>query len=152
MAMAALVAGATPAGADIGARGPDDPLFPLLRRPRRRERPGTWDPAPGLVSDAADLFGDSVYDRGAMTLQALRVEVGDGTFLRILRDWFAEHEYGNATTADFTALAQRDARRDLRRFFQKWLFTSGPVVTAAAASAAPQPAVAQLAAQRQRRR
>jgi aminopeptidase N len=114
--------------------------------------PRTWDPAPGLITDAADLFGNSVYDRGAMTLQALRVEVGDATFLRILRDWFAEHEYGNASTADFIALAQRDAHRDLRRFFEKWLFTRGPVVTAPAAAVAPQPAVAQLAARQHRRR
>jgi aminopeptidase N len=113
--------------------------------------PRTWDPAPGLITDPADLFGNSVYDRGAMTLQALRVEVGDSTFFHILRDWFAEHKYGNATTGDFIALAQRDSHRDLRAFFQKWLFTPGPVVAAPAASA-PQPAVAQLAAQGQRRR
>ena len=79
---------------------------------------------------AADLFSDSVYDRGAMTLQALRVEVGDATFFRILRDWFAQHRYGNATTADFIALAQRDSHRNLRGFFEMWLFTPGPVVTA----------------------
>ena len=72
---------------------------------------GTWDPAPGLLDDAADLFSNSVYDRGAMTLHALCVEVGDATFFRILRDWFAEHKYANATTADFIALAQRDSRR-----------------------------------------
>ena len=84
-----------------------------------------------------------------MTLQALRVEVGDATFFRILRDWFAQHKYGNATTADFIALAQRDSRRDLRGFFQKWLFTPGPVVTAPAA--APQPA-ARLGDRPQRRR
>ena len=54
-----------------------------------------WDPPPGRVPSAAELFSDSVYDRGAMTLQALRVEVGDATFFRILRDWFAQHRYGN---------------------------------------------------------
>ena len=114
--------------------------------------PRTWDPAPGLITDAADLFGNSVYDRGAMTLQALRVEVGDATFFRILRDWFAEHKYGNATTADFIALAQRDSHRNLHGFFQKWLFTPGQVETAPAGSAARQPAVAQLAAAEHRRR
>jgi aminopeptidase N len=113
--------------------------------------PGTWDPAPGLIKDPADLFSDSVYDRGAMTLQALRVEVGDATFFRILRDWFAEHMYANVTTADFIALAQRDSHRDLRGFFDKWLFTPGPVVTAPAAAAAPQPA-ARLGQRPQRRR
>ncbi|MGZ6644305.1 MAG: M1 family metallopeptidase [Solirubrobacteraceae bacterium] len=112
--------------------------------------PGTWDPAPGLVTDAAALFSDSVYDRGAMTLQALRVEVGDATFFRILRDWFAEHKYANATTPDFIALAQRDSHRDLHRFFAKWLYTPGQVERA---TAAPQPAAAQaLAAGGHRRR
>ena len=113
--------------------------------------PGTWDPAPGLVDDAADLFSDSVYDRGAMTLQALRVEVGDATFFRILRDWFAQHKYGNATTAEFIALAERDSGRDLRGFFQKWLFTPGPVVAAPVGAAARQPAGA-LAARPHHRR
>ena len=81
---------------------------------RRRERPRHLGPAPGRVPSAAELFSDSVYDRGAMTLQALRVEVGDATFFRILRDWFAQHRYGNATTADFIALAERDSHRNLR--------------------------------------
>jgi aminopeptidase N len=107
--------------------------------------PGTWDPAPGLVTDAAALFSDSVYDRGAMTLQALRVEVGDPTFFRILRDWFAQHRYGNATTADFIALAQRDSHRNLRAFFEKWLYTPGQVEQA---TAAPQPAATQALAAR----
>jgi len=113
--------------------------------------PGTWDPAPGLVDDAADLFSDSVYDRGAMTLQALRVEVGDATFFRVLRDWFAQHKYANATTAEFIALAERDSGRDLRGFFQKWLFTPGPVVAAPVGAAARQPAGA-LAARPHHRR
>jgi aminopeptidase N len=114
--------------------------------------PGTWDPAPGLITDPADLFSDSVYDRGAMTLQALRVEVGDATFLRILRDWYAQYRYGNATTADFIALAQRDSHRNLHGFFEKWLYTPGPVVTAQAAPAARQPAAAQALAARGHRR
>ena len=76
------------------------------------------------MPSAAELFSDSVYDRGAMTLQALRVEVGDATFFRILRDWFAQHRYGNATTAEFIALAERDSHRNLRGFFQHLARTS----------------------------
>jgi hypothetical protein len=89
-----------------------------------------WSPPPGRVPSPDQLFSDSVYDRGAMTLQALRVEVGDATFFRILRDWFAQHRYGNATTAEFIALAQRDARRDLGHFFYIWLYRDGRVGTA----------------------
>jgi aminopeptidase N len=94
--------------------------------------PAIWDPPPGRVPSAAQLFSDSVYDRGAMTLQALRVEVGDATFLRILRDWFARYRYRNATTADFISLAERDSHRDLDGFFRLWLFTPGRVGAAPA--------------------
>lgn len=52
-----------------------------------------------------------------------RVErVGNRTFLGILRDWAAQHRYGNATTAQFIALAERDSGMDLRQFFDMWLF------------------------------
>jgi aminopeptidase N len=114
---------------------------------------GTWDPPPGDPGEPANMFVNSIYDRGAMTLQALRVEVGDATFLRILRDWFAQHRYGNATTADFRALAERDSHRSLRGFFDKWLLQPGPVDTTSAATAARQPAaVAPLAGRTHKRR
>ena len=57
-----------------------------------------------------------------MTLQALREKVGDRVFFRILRDWAAQHRYGNGTTAQFIALAERDSGMDLRQFFDVWLF------------------------------
>jgi aminopeptidase N len=73
----------------------------------------------------AGLFGRAVYDRGAMTLQALRKKVGDQRFFAILRTWAAEHRHGNATTAEFVALAQRVSGQDLRHFFQVWLYDRG---------------------------
>jgi aminopeptidase N len=66
-----------------------------------------WNPPPGNPGDAQHLFDGTIYVRGAMTLQALREKVGDGAFFTILRQWFAEHKYGNATTQDFIALAER---------------------------------------------
>jgi aminopeptidase N len=83
-----------------------------------------WKPPPGDPGEKA-LFGASVYRRGAMTLQALRVTVGDEAFFAILRAWASEHRYGNATTADFVALAERVSGRNLRSLFQAWLFQSG---------------------------
>jgi aminopeptidase N len=84
-----------------------------------------WSPPSGAVADAADLFSNSVYVRGAMTLQALRGKVGDAPFFRILRRWYAEHRDGNVTTADFIALAQRESGQDLRAFFDAWLYQQG---------------------------
>ena len=71
------------------------------------------------------LFSTPVYDRGAMTLQALRRKVGDVTFFSILRTWYAEHRDGNVTTADFTSLAERISGQDLDHFFEVWLYEEG---------------------------
>ena len=71
------------------------------------------------------LFSTPVYDRGAMTLQALRQKVGDDTFFSILRSWYSEHRGGNVTTSDFTALAERISGQDLDHFFQAWLYEEG---------------------------
>jgi aminopeptidase N len=78
------------------------------------------DPGPG-----ENQFDDAVYDRGAMTLQALRATVGDAKFFTILRAWAALHRYGNATTAQFEALSEKISGKDLGSLFTTWLYTTG---------------------------
>jgi hypothetical protein len=70
-----------------------------------------------------DLFPQSVYVRGAMTLQALRLRVGDAVFFRVLRTYAARYRYGNASTADFIAVADAVSGQDLTPFFSAWLYT-----------------------------
>ena len=77
------------------------------------------DPGPDLV----DLFGGAVYERGAMTLQALRNRIGDEAFWTVLRTWVADHRHGNATTAELVALAEQVSGQDLGEFFEVWLET-----------------------------
>jgi aminopeptidase N len=84
-----------------------------------------WNPPAGDPGAAALLFSPSVYLRGGMTLQALRVKVGEAVFQRILRDWAAEHRHGSATTADFLALSERDSGLSLANFFDVWLYQPG---------------------------
>ncbi|GAA4579108.1 M1 family metallopeptidase [Micromonospora coerulea] len=80
-----------------------------------------WRTPPGRPG-VDDLFSESVYQRGAMTVHALRVAVGDAAFFRILRTWAAEWKDGNATTADFVALAERVSGRKLDTLFDAWLY------------------------------
>ncbi|HEU5471997.1 MAG TPA: M1 family metallopeptidase [Actinophytocola sp.] len=70
-------------------------------------------------------FHPAVYHRGAMTLQALRTAVGDEAFLQILQSWTATHRYGDATTAEFIALAEQVSGQQLDELFSTWLFTRG---------------------------
>jgi aminopeptidase N len=81
-----------------------------------------WARPPADLGGPEFLFTAPAYDRGAMTLQALRAKVGDRTFFRILRAWYAQNRNGNVTTADFVALAEKRSGRQLDRFFQVWLY------------------------------
>ena len=83
-----------------------------------------WRVAPARPK-ARELFHQATYVRGAMTLEGLRQIVGDDTFSRILRLWATDNRYGTVTTADFTALAERQSGRDLDAYFQDWLYTPG---------------------------
>jgi aminopeptidase N len=71
------------------------------------------------------MFHNRVYNGGAMVLQWMREKIGDEKFFRILRAWYAQHRYGNATTEQFTALAERIGGPDLGPFFQTWLYSPG---------------------------
>jgi aminopeptidase N len=81
-----------------------------------------WTPPPGSPGTPAFLFNGTIYYRGAMTLQALRAKVGDFAFFRVMRDWATQNRYGNATTPQFVALAERDSGVQLDRFFDIWLY------------------------------
>lgn len=86
---------------------------------------GFWNPPPALPEAPDELFVTSVYTRGAMALEALRLEVGTPTMLKILRDWASEHRYGSADTAEFTALAEQVSGHSLQPLFERWLFSAG---------------------------
>jgi aminopeptidase len=57
------------------------------------------DPGPGT------MFDDRVYKRGALTLHALRVHLGDEAFWSMMRTWVSDHEHGSVSTAEFVAHA-----------------------------------------------
>lgn len=70
---------------------------------------------------STEMFNPMVYLRGAVTLHALRKEVGDEAFFKTLRAWGEAFGGKNATTSDFVALASRVCDKDLKGFFQRWV-------------------------------
>ena len=76
---------------------------------------------PGNVSPD-DLFNSGVYWRGALTLHALRLRVGDEAFFAILRAYYDRFRYGNATIADFIAVSEEIAGQPLGELFDAWLY------------------------------
>jgi aminopeptidase N len=80
----------------------------------------------------ADLFDWAVYDRGGMTLAALRSRIGNVDFDHLLKAWTSGHRHGHGTTAQFEALASSISGQDLTSFFDAWLVqTVKPAATVA---------------------
>ena len=51
--------------------------------------------------------------------------MGDTVFFELLRDWYRKNRYGNVTTADFIAHAERESGQQLDEFFRVWLYQPG---------------------------
>jgi aminopeptidase N len=86
---------------------------------REYERTNWGEPAydPGTQ----ELFGNAVYKRGALTVHALRLTVGDEAFFDLIKSWTAEKRDGNASTEEFRAFAEEKSGKDLDAFFDAWL-------------------------------
>jgi len=74
------------------------------------------DPGPKL------MFDDRVYQRGALTLHALRRAVGDEQFFATLRSWTGAHRHGSVTTEEFIALAAEAGGHDVVALLSEWLY------------------------------
>ncbi|MBE9041941.1 M1 family metallopeptidase, partial [Oscillatoriales cyanobacterium LEGE 11467] len=68
------------------------------------------------------MFSPSVYHRGAWTLHALRLQVGDETFFEILKTYSQRFAGGYVTTEDFLAVVNEVSDRDLTAFLSQWLY------------------------------
>ncbi|GAA1975817.1 M1 family metallopeptidase [Isoptericola halotolerans] len=75
------------------------------------------DPGPDL------MFDDRLYKRGALTLHALRLTLGDDAFFELLQTWTGRHRHGHATTADLRSLVLEVAAAPdgLDELLDRWL-------------------------------
>ncbi|GGK64262.1 aminopeptidase N [Nocardia camponoti] len=84
-----------------------------------------------IAADIPDLhavevnFDGITYAKGASVLKQLVAYVGLQPFLAGLRDYFAEHAYGNATFDDLLAALEKASGRDLSGWGEQWLKTTG---------------------------
>jgi aminopeptidase N len=91
-------------------------------------RPSTHPVAGNGVADAKTALNDFdgiSYAKGASALRQLAVRLGDDTLLRGLRDYFRAHAYANATFADLIGAWTAAGARDLEKWAEVWLRTSG---------------------------
>jgi aminopeptidase N len=80
------------------------------------------DPA---VADPSAKLSAFTYQKGAWVLHMLRRTLGDETFFRALRRYYATHAGATATTEDLRHALEAASGRDLAPFFRQWLYRPG---------------------------
>ena len=74
------------------------------------------DPGPDL------MFDDRLYKRGALTVHALRLTLGDDVFFTMLRAWTAQNQYGSVSTEQFIEHVEAYVELPIRAILESWLF------------------------------
>jgi aminopeptidase N len=69
-----------------------------------------------------NVYDHSIYGRGAWTLKALHMKLGDDLFFEQVRAYTDRYRHGVASTDDFIALAKKVSGDDLGKFFDEWLY------------------------------
>lgn len=80
-----------------------------------------------LENPGVFIFSQTVYNKGAWVLHMLRWELGDELFFEILRIYYEEFKYSNASTNDFRRVCEKVSNKDLTKFFDQWIYGDGRI-------------------------
>lgn len=72
-----------------------------------------------------DLFDRHLYQKGALTLHALRMHLGDAAFWRGIRAYLARMRGQGAETRDLVRAIEDATGRSLEAFFDQWVMKPG---------------------------
>jgi len=104
-----------------------------------------------IAADMVDLqavyvnFDGITYAKGASALRQLVAFVGEESFLKGLRGYFAQHAWGNTTLDDLLSALADASGRDLSHWTQQWLQTSGVNMLRAEIAANPDGSLSSVA-------
>jgi aminopeptidase N len=77
------------------------------------------------LSNMDSVTSSQTYQKGSWTLHMLRGILGDEVFWKGIRTYYARYMNGSATTADFIRVMEETSGKDLKPFFDQWLYKPG---------------------------
>ncbi len=77
------------------------------------------------IKDPMKVLSTNTYQKGGWVLNMLRRKLGDETFWKGIRAYYAKYRNSNAMTIDFQKSMEEVSGENLDEFFQQWIFTKG---------------------------
>jgi len=72
-----------------------------------------------------DLFDRHLYQKGGLVLNLLRAQLGPVQFWKSIELYLTRHRGGSVETLDLIRAIEETTGRNLRRFFDQWIFGAG---------------------------
>jgi aminopeptidase N len=77
------------------------------------------------LSDMSQVTSSQTYQKGSWILHMLRGLMGENAFWKGVQAYYKKYQNRNATTADFKREMEEASGRDLKDFFEQWLYKPG---------------------------
>ncbi len=77
------------------------------------------------LKNMSDVTTSQIYQKGSWTLHMLRGVVGTEDFWKGIRNYYRKYRDSNATVDDFRREMEEASGKDLKQFFDQWLFKPG---------------------------
>jgi aminopeptidase N len=77
------------------------------------------------ITDLMKLLNVNSYQKGAWILHMLRRELGEDSFWNGIRLYYRDYRNKNALTADFERVMEEVSKKNLKDFFNEWIFNPG---------------------------
>ena len=77
------------------------------------------------ITDFMKMLNPYSYQKGGWVLHMLRFQLGDSVFFRAIRNYYATYAGGIAGTDDLRKIFETVSGKDLKQFFNQWLYTPG---------------------------
>jgi aminopeptidase N len=76
-------------------------------------------------SSPIQLLNTNSYQKGGWVLHMLRRQLGDTVFKKVIRSYYDQFKGKNADSRDFQTVAEQVSKKNLKQFFDQWLYKAG---------------------------
>ena len=77
------------------------------------------------ITEIRKVLSTNTYQKASWVLHMLRKDVGDSAFFKGIRTYYHTFKNGNALTDDFRRIMETESGKDLKPFFQQWIWKGG---------------------------
>jgi aminopeptidase N len=77
------------------------------------------------LKDMEQVTSSHTYQKGSWTLHMLRGIIGEDAFWQGIRSYYKQYQNSNASTSDFREAMEQASGKDLKVFFDQWLYKPG---------------------------